>query len=175
MSKILVVEPAKMLQQALVFALASEHEIQVVDQLPEPAALQADIAMIDPAVLIKSDAAAARARATILSWQIPIIWLGSEWPSSERAPAKLVCVKPPFDRESLKKALADIVRSSTKENNDTHAHAPKLKQTPVARQTKAREPRPSSVTESKNDIIELVDVVEEQPLRGPNKDAGKNS
>ncbi|HEY5542306.1 MAG TPA: hypothetical protein VIM04_03490 [Candidatus Binatia bacterium] len=154
MSRILVVQPSKMLQQALAVVLASEHHVRVTGKLPESqTAPEADLAIVDAAALRDGDAAAMRGLDAIRSWRIPIVWIGAEAPPAESAPSKFVQLTPPLERESLKKALADCLGSPSS------PQSPRIPNAPAAPASK------ESVAADDQDVIELVEVVEEQPVR----------
>ncbi|HEX9788401.1 MAG TPA: hypothetical protein VGB09_10270 [Candidatus Binatia bacterium] len=167
MSSILVVQPSKMLQQAFVFALAAEHQIRVTEKTPElEAARDIDLAIVDTAALRAGDLAAEPELSAIRSWQIPIIWVGGEAPAAESAAHKWVRLLPPLDRESLKKAIADCLGSSPAPSQQFTPNPPGA---PALKENQSKEAQPQSVgadtKADKIDVIDLVEVVEEQPAR----------
>lgn len=173
MSRIFIVQPSKMLQQAFAFALASEHEIRVTDKLPEsePAPV-ADLAIVDAGALPQGDAPAARQRSLIRNWQMPIIWIGPEAPPAESAPRKFVRIEPPLDRESLKRAVADCLSQTEVEQPATTKR--KLAAAAVSTETQSQKSQSGSV--ASNDIIELVEVVAEEAAHEmPDTDAREKS
>ena len=164
MSRILVVQPSRMLQQALAFVLASEHQIRVTDILPESAAApEVDLVIVDAAVLREDELAVGKLDA-LYRWQIPVVWLGAGLPPIDSVPGNSVSLPSPLDRESLTKAVADILRSSTRETPQPaitkFATADALEQTTA----KAMQSNPAAA-ENEQEVIELVEVVEEQPAR----------
>ena len=163
MSRILVVQPSKMLQQAFAVVLASEHHVRVIGKLPEsPAAPEADLAIVDAAALRDGGAAAVPGLDAIRSWRIPIVWIGPEAPPAGLAPSKFVHLTPPLERESLKKALVDCLGSPT---SPLSAQSPGISNAPAAPASKEIEPQRNAVAADDQDVIELVEVVEEQPAR----------
>jgi len=175
MSRILVVEPSKMLQQALVFALASEHQIQVTDRLPRSdAAPEVDVAIVDRAAVRDEDADKQELGA-MREWRIPIVWLGAEWPAAGgSAPGNIVRVALPLDLESLKKALADVFAAQQAAQTGTLNSPTAAVFDPERSKRKKTE---SSPTAGENrETIELVEVIEEQPAGALSKtEAGKKS
>jgi len=162
MSRILVVQPSKMLQQAFAIVLAAEHRVRVIGKLPEsPAAPEADLAIVDAAALGDGSAAASGLDA-IRSWSIPIVWIGPEAPPTGLAPCKLVHLTPPVERDSLKKALVDCLGSPT---SPLSVQSPRTSNAPAAPVSKEIEPQRNAVASADQDVIELVEVVEEQPAR----------
>ncbi|MGH7794361.1 MAG: hypothetical protein ACREQ2_05635 [Candidatus Binatia bacterium] len=166
MSRILVVQPSKMLQQAFAFALAAEHQIQVTEKIPESqAAPEADLAIVDADALRDGDAAAMRRLNAIRSWRIPIVWIGAETPPAEPAASKFVQLTPPLDRESLKKALADCLGSPTSAPSRQSPSTPKSPAASASKETKPKGPQRNAVAADDKEVIELVEVVDEQPAR----------
>ena len=163
MSRILVVQPSKMLQQAFAIVLAAEHRVRVIGKLPEsPAAPEADLAIVDAAALGDGSAAALPGLDAIRSWSIPIVWIGPEAQPTGLAPCKLVHLTPPVERDSLKKALVDCLGSPT---SPLSAQSPRTSNAPAAPVSKEIEPQRNAVASADQDVIELVEVVEEQPAR----------
>jgi hypothetical protein len=160
-----------MLQQAFVFALAAEHQIRVTEKTPElEAARDIDLAIVDTAALRAGDLAAEPELSAIRSWQIPIIWVGGEAPAAESAAHKWVRLSLPLDRESLKKALADCLGSSkTPAALQASAANPNPPGAPALKENQSKEAQPQSVgadtKADKIDVIDLVEVVDEQPAR----------
>jgi hypothetical protein len=161
MSKILVVEPYKILQRAIAVSLFPEHEVKVTEQVPEMSALEQrsyDAAIIDAGALREKNTAGDLNRC-LQDWPIPIIWL--EENISKAAPVRdqLVIVRKPIARNDLLAALARCqANGSTIPLNEA---GQKLRNESVLAGT---EPRPDS--EHRARIIELVDVVEEEPTAG---------
>jgi hypothetical protein len=157
-----------MLQQAFIYALAPEHEIQLMDKIAEAMMPDADIAIVADGALADREHTGAQRLDAIRSWQIPVVWLGSEPPPVAARPGKFVLLQPPLTRESLKKALAEI-------SDPGQAAAAKPKR--GAGDTKQAKPEtePGVIPLEKKNVIELVEVVEEQPAREIFAEAGKKS
>ena len=168
MSRILIIQSAKMLQQAFVYALAPEHEIQLTDKIADAMMPDADIAIVAAGALADRDLTGARRLDAIRSWQIPVVWLGGEPPPAEARPGKFVLLQPPLTRESLKKALAEI-------SGPAQAAAAKPKREAADTKQTKPETEPNVIAPEKKNVIELVEVVEEQPAREIFAEAGKKS
>jgi hypothetical protein len=168
MSRILIIQSAKLLQQALVYALAPEHEIKLTDQISDDTVPDADIAIVATGALADRSLTAVRPLDAISGWRIPVVWLGSEPPAVEARPGKFVMVQPPLNRESLKKALAEVSGLS-------QAAAPKPRRGAIDTKPTAPEKETGVVAAEKKKVIELVEVVEEQPGREIFAEAGKKS
>jgi hypothetical protein len=163
MSKILLVEPYKILQRAIAVSFFPEHEVQVTEQVPEMSALEQrsyDVAIIDAGALRENNPADDLNRA-VQDWSIPIIWLEETIPTVAPVGDKLIVIRKPIVRNDL---LAALVRCQAKGST-----------VPLTAPTERGE-KPnravSAETELKPDfehsaaIIELVDVVEEEVTAG---------
>jgi hypothetical protein len=152
MSKILIVEPHKMLRHAFAVALSPDHEIEIAKAFPPPETLKdVDITIIDAASLrertgTSPDLSSAESRHT------PIIWIGDK-PAG--AAENLLCLKPPVDREALKRAVAQCTQQPDKSGP---AGKPKSR-APSASKSKSPTASLQSAADEKK-FIDLVDVVE---------------
>lgn len=162
MSRILVVEPFKMLQQALAFALASEHEIHMTDRMPsDDFDRDVDVAIIDGAVMsAEKNESAERARRS--GWHIPIVWLGSESPPAQMTSGPLVRLEPPFERDSLRRSLAEVLPTHAGIQKDLGNALAKAARAP--KEKIAETPQRAGTDEGdKRAIIELTEVIEARP------------
>jgi hypothetical protein len=163
MSKILLVEPYAMLQHALIVALFPEHQVQIVEDLgtAEAAAEGADLVIIDGVALRQRDAAAPGEIRALQTRPVPIIWIDSGTTADE-ASAKTVRLAPPFTKEELKTAVADLLPGAAPAVETIHGQA----NSAAPRNAKAAaKTGPTKVADGKK-IIELVDVVDEAAERG---------
>jgi hypothetical protein len=156
MSKILLVEPYKMLQHAFVAALFPEHEVKILENPPaaESFAAGADLVIVD--------AAALRTRKTLPAdevrrpWQLPTIWIDNE-PPTRAGSSTIARLTLPLTREDLRAAVAGLLRAVVEPAANPaagQAHSPEPRKQGAA---KAKHAEP---TDGKN-IIELVEVFEE--------------
>jgi hypothetical protein len=163
MSKILVVEPHRMLQQAIGLSLFPEHEVTFADALPHRNAAEIsgyDAVVLDAAALREKNAFSPEAARAIQRWKIPMIWL--ETGDGPVAPSRQTCVvlQRPVAKERLLAALADclgVARAKRVENASTVAREPSR-----VSLVSANGPSKPHIDEAR--IIELVDVVEEPAL-----------
>jgi hypothetical protein len=160
MSKILVVEPRKILQQAIRLALCPDHEVQLDANLSdqEPSAIKNfDLAIIDAAALRDVNVLGTQLLRAVQKWKIPKIWIDE----AERVQApgrdKLMVLTKPIQRETLQSAVATCLGagSSSKQNGTARLSVK------GATGATAKDSRTPAVAP----IIELVDVVEEPPER----------
>lgn len=90
MSKILVIQPHKMLRHAFVVALSFDYQVKVVESVPEPSAMkEIDLVIVDAAALRERDLLSARELRAVQGWKLPTLWIDrsedSPAPSSEKS------------------------------------------------------------------------------------------
>lgn len=157
MSKILVVEPYKILQRAIAVSFFPEHQVQVTEQVPEISSLEQrayDVVIVDAGALREKNAAGDLNRC-LQDWSMPIIWLEENTPTAVPARDNLVVLRKPIVRNDL---LAALTRCQ--EQGPTFPPTDlgeKLQNKTVLIDTDVK---PDS--EQRATIIELVDVVEEE-------------
>jgi hypothetical protein len=157
MSKILVVEPYKILQRAIAVSFFPEHQVEVTEQVPEISALEQrayDIAIVDAGALREKNVAGDLNRC-LQDWSMPIIWLEENTPTATPERDNLVILRKPIVRNDLLAALTRCqAQGPTFPPKDL---GEKLQNKTVLIDTDVK---PDS--EQRATIIELVDVVEEE-------------
>src|ERR687898_3644805 len=107
MSKILVVEPYKILQRAIAVSVFPEHEVQITDDLPEMNAFEQrsyDIVVIDAGALRERNTVGDLNR-RVEGWRIPTIWLEETISTVVPTRDKLVVLRKPILKNDLLSAL----------------------------------------------------------------------
>jgi DNA-binding LytR/AlgR family response regulator len=160
MSKIFIVQPHKMLRHAFAVAVSPDHEIETSKTMPAPADLQgSDLAIVDAASLRECGSLTASALNAVQSWKIPTIWIDNDLEIQAPARDKLLRLKAPFDKETLKKTVAQCL-----EQSGANQPAPKTKNratSPAPSKVKPPEAKSSqSAADAEKKFIELVDIVE---------------
>ena len=155
MSKILVIQPHRMLQQAIALFLFPAHEIQMTDTVPESLSdNDFDAVIVDAVSLQETAGAASQTLRAVQNWRVPTIWIDSGESSQAPQRDKLVLMKRPIAREALESSLAKCLDTST---------APTRNGTTAARDqakaAKEKKDTPAAAPDSK--VIDLVDVVED--------------
>ena len=157
MSKILVVEPYKILQRAIALSFFPEHQVQVTEQVPEMSALEQrsyDVAIVDAGALREKSAAGDLNRC-LQDWSIPIIWLEENTTTAAPVRDKLVVLRKPIVRNDL---LAALTRCETQGPTFPSTDlGEKLQNKTVLIDTDVKPDLEQRAT-----IIELVDVFEEE-------------
>lgn len=161
MSKILVVQPYKMLQHALVIALFPEHQVKIVEKLPTDwAAEDADLAIIDAVALRGKTSMTANEVRALENGRLPILWIDTETTAGD-APSKLARLTPPLTKEELRTAVAELLRQEAPPTGVSGGQA----HSPAPHGAMAAMAGADKIGGEKN-IIELVDVFDEAAERG---------
>lgn len=164
MSKILVVEPWKMLQQAIALILIPEHEVRLSATIPtaEDAVIEEyDILIVDAAGLKEQDRLSGEEVGTVEKLGIPTIWIGEKHMESVPKRDKLFTVQPPIEKGAILSAVAECLKLlCVPAGKDTIAQ-------PNAIKGHARiqsENKESESVQVGGQLIELVDVIDQEPI-----------
>ena len=143
MSKILVVEPHRMLQQAIALALFPEHVVKIASAIPESSELTGfDAVIVDLGPLGEPDGAFAQGVRAVQSWKVPTVWVqgSSHEPTPQRE--NLIPIIAPIEKDVLLSVLAECLGTISKEKRlDPSTRAPALA--------------------GDSEVIELLEIVEE--------------
>jgi len=163
MSKVLLIEPDKMLRQAFTVALFPEFQLQFIDAIPDAAPKDFDAVIVDAAAL-HEQAKSARIVRAVTGWHLPIIWIDGDQPGQAPDPAQCIRLKRPVAKEALRRALAQCMSATAAAksiNDGPSAEAMKTARRPKRKTKKAAD---NAAGEGEH-FIELVDVVEEEAAR----------
>jgi hypothetical protein len=158
MSKILVVEPYKILQRAIAVTFFPEHEVQITDQLPEMNASEQrsyDIVIVDAGALRERNTAGDLNR--VQGWRIPTIWLEEKISTVVPTRDKLVVLRKPILKIDLVSALAQFQEKRSMLSLAS-GNAEVVEKAPGEEGFADADLEPE---QEKARVIELVDVVEE--------------
>jgi hypothetical protein len=164
MSRIVVVEPHKMLQQAFVAALFPEHQVSVSETIPDATA-DADIVIVDAAAMRRRGRLSAREVKEVQAWKVPLIWIDDEAASNGAPVASAIRLSAPVARDDLRAAAAQCVREIFAPLPAPAAKASRSVAR-LAEKTDPIESEPPNAAPSDKKFIELVDVIEETPELG---------
>jgi hypothetical protein len=162
MSKILVIEPLKMLQQAICLALCPDHEVHLDTNLldKDPIAIKDyDIAIIDAAALRNANVLNTQNMRVMEEWKIPKIWIDEAERVQGPRHNKFVVLTKPIQKETLQSAVATCLGASAARRQNGAGRQPA--QETVSSETTASD----SGAAAGPIIIDLVDVIEESPER----------
>jgi hypothetical protein len=161
MSRILVIQPHKMLQHAFSVALFPEHQVEVMEMFPDVAAVKnVDLVIVDAAALRERDSLTTRDLGDVQNWKTPTIWIDRAAVAQAPTSEKLMVIDQPIGKDTLQKALAECLGTVNA-----------AKQSVNAKSSRAESPSPtegdSAAVESQ--VIDLVEVVEEGSAREKSK------
>jgi len=162
MSKILVIQPHKMLQHAIALSLFPQYQTRMTPVIPESGEIKdVDAVIIDAASLRETHGLTAEAMVSLQGWKVPMIWIDRADSSLTPSNENLVVVKTPIARQSLQKAVAECLGESSKTVRKGSAPARDQEERPSAH---------AAVNETivNAEVIELVDVVQEAPKDNKN-------
>jgi hypothetical protein len=162
MSKILVVEPYRILQQAIAIALYPENDVQLTDAIPESLNVENfDAAIVDAASLREKDRLSVQALRTVYGWKLPTVWIDGEVPGQAPVGNRVVILKQPISRDGLVAALAECLGLPSVAKREGRA-ATDREQEPRSSSKETATENKAAATEQP-EFIELTDIVEEGP------------
>lgn len=162
MVKVLLVEPEKILQQAISLALFPDHEVQVEKTLgPEAtgALKDYDLLIIDGIALRETGQLTPDVARAIQGCKTPTLWLEEGESSHPPERDKLVVLKKPIEREAFQSALAQLLplQAGARESRVPQPATGEKPESGKAATKKKRETKQETFG-----FIDLVDVVEKE-------------
>jgi hypothetical protein len=110
MTKIVVIEPHRILQQGIAIALYPENDVQLKNTVPENlASSDFDAAIVDAASLRESNALDAAALRAIQGWKLPTIWIDDQASGQVPYRGQVVTLQRPIGRQALVAALRECL------------------------------------------------------------------
>ena len=162
MSRILLIEPDLMLRHALTIALFPEHQVAAASAVPDAAAQDLDLLIVDAGALQERSLLSARERARLQKMELPLLWFGPDaaLPDSDRD--RWLRLQAPLNKEDLRRGLAQCLGAT----GPTKVPAGQAEQAPddvaVNSERKARKKKNTEANTGKK-LIELVEVVDDEP------------
>jgi len=143
MSKILVVETHRMLQQAIALALFPEHEVKIGSAIPESSELKGfDAVIVDVGSIGESDGDFELAIRAVQSWKVPTVWVQGSFHGPTPQRENLIPINTLIEKEVLLSALAECLGIPSRDKRlDRSTRAPALA--------------------GDSEVIELLEIVEE--------------
>jgi hypothetical protein len=165
MSKILVIQPHRMLRQAIGLSLFPEHDVEMTATIPESlTAIDFDAVIIDAASLQETTGLSAQAIRAMQTWKLPTVWIRDSESSQIPKWEKLVVMERPIAKDALQSSVAECLRVSTQAKQNGRAPAGHQETQSFPTETTEEEKNhvvSKAAADSK--FIELVDVVEDEP------------
>jgi len=178
MGRILLIEPQKILRQAISLALFQQHDVQVEESLgaAQLASLKDyDLLIVDGAALQESKQLNAEITRAIQGCKTPTLWL--EEPGASQAPKreKLLVVRKPIEREPFQSAVDSFLSGETGPKKGARPASPVVGAKPPAPKQETWKKADASPEQGSFGFIDLVDVVEEDPSPGQEKKPTRKS
>jgi hypothetical protein len=172
-SNILLIEPFRILQQAIALSLASEHQVEIRATI-NPDELRSvtgrDLVILDASALYEKHLLTADMILAIEGCGMPVIWLEDESTAERPDTTKLRAVRKPLEPKALKDAIYSLLADrSCAKGVAVGVEAKVPRPTPVKR--KEGKQTSGAAEQSSFEFIDLIDVVGELPAEG----AGKRS
>jgi hypothetical protein len=161
MGKILLIEPYKILQQAMGLFLLSEHEVQMEEGLSASGIgsfKDYDLLIVDGAALREREQLTPEVTRAVQGCKIPTLWLEDNEASQAPKREKLMIIKKPIEKDAFEASLAGLLSSPVAKERKS----PPISVIPKAETTKGMAKKRQAES-SQLELIDLVYIVEEQP------------
>lgn len=152
MGRVLLIEPQRLLRQAISLALFPEHEVRAEDAASASTVgsfKEYDLLIVDGAALRDKEELTPDLAQAVKDCKVPTLWLEEDEPPQLPKREKLLVLKKPIEREAFQSALAALLQ-------------PRGAQGSAGGSKGKREP-PKAPRQATFEFIDLVDVVEEGP------------
>jgi hypothetical protein len=154
MKKILIIEPRRMLRQAMILNLVPEYEVELGGTVDGVKVDGFDAVLVDYAALREGDAFSGASLSAMQAWRIPTVLIEGDDPASISDRAGLVRVKAPVGREALSGAVGVCLGAPPNESTPEHIQPAASVLADIAVRNEAADGAAA--------VIELTDVVEEK-------------
>jgi len=155
MGKILLIEPHRVLQQAIALSLFPGHDVRVEDGAGASTAAVLDgmdLVIVDAAALRASGRLSPELARSIQGSSIPTLWIDENESADPPKRDKLAVVMTPIENAAFQSALADLLAYSSPQQE--------RKKAALSGEQKAQKGKSKVKTEG--EPIELVEIVEEE-------------
>jgi len=162
MGKIFLIEPHRILQQAIALSLFPEHDVQVAeaaDAATVDALKEIELLIIDAAALRESDKLSPEINRAIQRSSIPTMWIDETESAGSPNRDKLAVVLKPIESGVFQSAIAGLLSSSNPKKD--------AKKSAVSGEPKTRKSK--GVQQAGAEPIELVEIVEDEPASEKDK------
>jgi hypothetical protein len=152
MSRVLLIEPHRVLQQALALSLFPEHEVRVEESIDAGmigGLKEVDLLIVDAAALRTAGKLTAELRRALEAAKTPTLWIDDDAARPKRA--NLAVLAPPIASGYLQTAVADLLSGKSEK--------------PKKAAAAAKADGDETAHESGAQLIDLVEVVEEAPVK----------
>jgi hypothetical protein len=160
-----------------VLALFPDHEVELNENVWHRDTTDVekfDLVIVDAAALREVNTHGAQWSRTVQGWKIPTIWIEDAAGAQAPTGKQLVVLGRPLQRDALQAALVKCLDTPSAKQNGTASAASKVGTglSEMSMKETGAAPAPQVIGAP---VIELVDVVEEEPERKSNKKQQRNT
>jgi hypothetical protein len=174
MARILLVEPYRILQQAIAVSLGRDYQVQVRESLPATELnnlKDCDVLVLDASSLEEKDLLTAELLRALASCEKPLLWLEDEHSLAPPRAEKFTVLKKPLQERALREAVESLLVSHQDRRPKEAEETSSSHDGPVGGEDKNKK-APGDFQQSSSDLIDLVEVIGEpaaENRRGPRK------
>jgi hypothetical protein len=164
MGKVVLIEPHKVLQQAIALSLFPEHDVHVQEAVNASdigAFGEVDLLVVDAAALREANKLSPELNRAIENSAIPTMWIEEDESNPPPKREKLAVVVKPIESAAFQSALTALLSPSSARKEPQRKAAP-AKQKIEKSKGGAKKAARGRAEQSEADLIELVEVVEEE-------------
>ena len=160
-----MIQPHRMLQQAIALALFPNHDVHVSETVPASLEKSFDAVIVDVTALRQTSKLSSDSLKTIEGWATPTIWIGDRESPQRPTRDTLVVMQTPIAKETLYASLAECLGTSipAKQNGISSVGDKARNEATVINSNV------SSAAGQDADVIDLVEVVDDEPAHNPTK------
>jgi hypothetical protein len=164
-AKILLVEPSRILSQAIRLFLFPEHEVRVAERIErsEVSSLEeGDLLILDSAELRRRGWWSAELERAIQQSGVPVLWLEGDDAVQSPARERQAVLRKPIQRKEFQEAIASLRPGPASEKKQTRSSTASEEKAPATRNPPGAESSRGQEGEEGSQFIDLVDAVEEE-------------
>jgi hypothetical protein len=116
MSRVLVIEPQKILQQAIIFSLFPEHDVELsIDFSEKTTAVDRnfDLVIVDAAALRDKNALGGLWLGSVQNWKVPMIWIQDGGSPPILNGGAMVVLQRPLQKHALQLAVIECLSAAS--------------------------------------------------------------
>ena len=163
MARILLVEPYRILQQAIAVSLGRDHQVQVRESLSATELhnlKDCDVLVVDASSLAEKELLTAELVRALASCEKPLLWLEDEPSIAPPRTEKFTVLKKPLQERPLREAVESLLVSHQDRRPREGEETSSPHDSPVGGEEKKKKAR-GDFQQSSLDLIDLVEVIGE--------------
>ena len=164
MARILVVEPYRILQQAIAVSLGRDHQVQVRESLPATELhnlKDCDVLVLDASSLAEKELLTAELLRALESCEKPLLWLEDEHSMAPPRTEKFAVLKKPLQERPLREAVERLLVAQNQDRRHGETEATSSSHDSRVGGDKEKKKARGDSQQSSLELIELDEVVGE--------------